>query len=354
MGSCGSQEDTTKTNKQDAISEEETIRVEKADFVKHSIQILILGSGECGKTTFWRHLKIIYFGGFSSGERRAFINLLKVTILEDLHTLLSIEDNVIKRLPRDIQNYARVINELENSADELTPDIVEAIHHLWNDDEIQRFYDKSMSSGFGEHASFFFDSIRRICEPDYIPTDEDILKARIRTTGRNIVKFRFCDVNTLLIDVGGQRSARTSWINDFQNSHYVMFVASLSDFDQNMYEDQNTRRTDDTRELFRNIVTSPIFENTPFFLVLNKYDLFVKKLKKNPQLFAEVYHYEGDTNDIDACLECVKESFLKQIPPRPEHAQIIPIPTCAMDEKSIRQLFQEIGKKVVNYQKPPQ
>lgn len=37
----------------------------------------------------------------------------------------------------------------------------------------------------------FFDNIKRIMQPSYIPTTQDVLRARIRTTGVEEAEFRF-------------------------------------------------------------------------------------------------------------------------------------------------------------------
>ncbi len=43
-----------------------------------------------------------------------------------------------------------------------------------------------------------------------------------------------------LIDVGGQRSERKKWIRCFDNVNAVLFIASLSDYDQLLEEDGST------------------------------------------------------------------------------------------------------------------
>ena len=57
----------------------------------------------------------------------------------------------------------------------------------------------------------FFDELPRLSHPDYLPTDQDILQVRIRTTGISEEQFTVDGVKLLVVDVGGQRSERKKW-----------------------------------------------------------------------------------------------------------------------------------------------
>ena len=46
-----------------------------------------------------------------------------------------------------------------------------------------------------------------------------------------------------LVDVGGQRSERRKWIQCFDNVTAVLFIISLSDFNQVLAEDEFTNRS---------------------------------------------------------------------------------------------------------------
>lgn len=54
----------------------------------------------------------------------------------------------------------------------------------------------------------YFDSIQRIGAPNYLPTDQDVLRSRVKTTGITESHFQIGELKYKLFDVGGQRSER--------------------------------------------------------------------------------------------------------------------------------------------------
>lgn len=54
----------------------------------------------------------------------------------------------------------------------------------------------------------YFNSIARIAATNFTPTDQDILRARVKTTGISETSFVIGDLTYKLFDVGGQRSER--------------------------------------------------------------------------------------------------------------------------------------------------
>merc|ERR1712238_385273 len=62
----------------------------------------------------------------------------------------------------------------------------------------------------------YLQDLSRIASPDYIPTHQDILMARIRTTQITTERYRIDGIVYELHDVGGQRSERRKWICCFE------------------------------------------------------------------------------------------------------------------------------------------
>lgn len=66
----------------------------------------------------------------------------------------------------------------------------------------------------------------------YTPTDEDILRIRVRTQGFDEAVYTYKDFRFRVTDLGGQRIERKHWPNIIDQSHTLLFVAALTEWDQ--------------------------------------------------------------------------------------------------------------------------
>ncbi|XP_022258804.1 G protein alpha o subunit-like, partial [Limulus polyphemus] len=86
----------------------------------------------------------------------------------------------------------------------------------------------------------FLDDLERLGKKDYMPTEQDILRTRVKTTGIVEVHFSFKNLNFKLFDVGGQRSERKKWIHCFEDVTAIIFCVGMSEYDQVLHEDETT------------------------------------------------------------------------------------------------------------------
>lgn len=85
----------------------------------------------------------------------------------------------------------------------------------------------------------FFQDIDRLFQKDFLPTDQDILRTRLRTTGISETIFELGNLTYKMVDVGGQRSERKKWIHVFDNVQVVLFLVAISGYDHVLVEDRN-------------------------------------------------------------------------------------------------------------------
>lgn len=82
----------------------------------------------------------------------------------------------------------------------------------------------------------YLDDLERISAAEYLPTEQDILRARQPTTGIIEYPFDLDGIVFRMVDVGGQRSERRKWIHCFENVTSIIFLAVLSEYDMMLFE----------------------------------------------------------------------------------------------------------------------
>lgn len=112
----------------------------------------------------------------------------------------------------------------------------------------------------------FLGNITKIGGADFQPTHQDVLRARIATTGINEIEFNYKRVTLKMVDVGGQRSEQRKWIHCFDNVNGLLFIAELSGYNQMLNDGERTvvsGRTGagDAPELVRDL--EPVDEHAP-------------------------------------------------------------------------------------------
>ncbi|CAE6504708.1 unnamed protein product [Rhizoctonia solani] len=165
-------------------------------------------------------------------------------------------------------------------------------------------------------SGFFLDDIARITQPRYIPTDEDILKARLKTLG---VSETQCVVNTnsekgsiwRIFDVGGARYQRAAWAPHFDDVNCIIFLAPISAFDQVLAEDPSVNRLEDSLTMWRDLCKNKILAGASIVLFLNKCDLLQTKLESGIRLNQFLVSYGDRPNDYGSVTKHLKSKFDK-------------------------------------------
>lgn len=126
-------------------------------------------------------------------------------------------------------------------------------------------------------------ALRIISHPkEVFRTHQDILNSRTVTPNVSSTKFTVDKKCFHIFDVSGLKQDRMFWIQYFDIVDSVLFVLSLSCYDQTMVEDPTCNRMADSISLFNQIVDSPLLQHASLIIFLNKKDLYERKVKKIP------------------------------------------------------------------------
>ncbi|KAI0314843.1 G-protein alpha subunit [Amylostereum chailletii] len=314
---------------------------------KRECKILLLGSGESGKSTIVKQMKIIHQNGYNEEELLAFRPLIWKNLLECAHAvILGLEKfNLEPIQPANKDNRARILNYklyTETSTFFFEPAIARAAQDMWNDEIIPALMDHSSDFYLMDSASYFFAEAQRIGTSTYIPTKEDVLRARAKSTGITETRFNMGQLSIHMFDVGGQRSERKKWIHSFESVTSIIFCTALSEYDQVLLEEKNQNRMAESLVLFDSVINSRWFLRTSIILFLNKIDVFKNKLPKVPleRFFPE---YTGGS-DVNKGAKYILWRFMQANRAR---LSVYPHITQATDTSNIRLVFVTVKETIL-------
>lgn len=293
-------------------------------------KLLLLGAGESGKSTIFKQIKVLFETGFDETARKRYTSVIHANVYQSIKTLFLGSKEFSENEEESSSNYilqpenetfGEKISEIESYSDypPLNEETALKVQQFWSDSAIQAVYLRANELQLPDCTHFFLEDVLRLAKSEYTPTQEDVLYARHQTTGVVEIEFsphgdsrRKGDIYRLF-DVGGQRNERRKWIHLFDGVTAVIFCASLSEYDQMLFEEKRQNRMMETKELFDWVLKEPWFEKTSFLLFLNKFDIFEKKALKVPLTVCEWFQdYKASTSssrEVDHAYEFVKQKF---------------------------------------------
>ncbi|KAK9678914.1 G-protein alpha subunit [Popillia japonica] len=304
---------------------------------RKEVKLLLLGTGESGKSTFIKQMRIIHGTGYTDEDKRTYIKSIFQNILMAMQSMIEAMDKLRIEYD-DIANKEKSILIASIDRDAITTlnsDYVEAIKMLWNDTGIQEAYNRRREYQLTDSTKYFLTEIDRITASDYLPTEQDVLRVRVPTTGIVEYLFNLSKIKFRMIDVGGQRAERRKWIHCFENVTSIIFLVALSEYDQVLFEsDEN--RLDESKALFRTIIAYQWFVQTSIMLFLNKKDVLEEKVMYS-HLMDYFPEYIGPQRDAIEAREFILEMFLSL---NTDSERIIYSHfTCATDTENIKFVF---------------
>jgi len=296
------------------------------------IKLLVLGTGESGKSTVFKQMKILYSVPDPPSK---FTMVCRANLFGNAHSVHA----GMKKLGIEYGSEsgekagALIIGKpADGNVDVPDEALVAAFAQMYEDTGVIEAIERAAEYQLNDSTKYFWERSKEILKPDYIPTEQDVLRARVRTTGIVQQNFQIGTSRYTMFDVGGQRNERRKWIHCFDNVTAVIFVTAISEYDQVLYEDENTNRMDEALTLFDQICNHPSFSKTSMILFLNKRDLFEAKLQKKDLTCWDPTCTTG--HNYDASIDYIKQKFINKNK-APELRQVYVHATCATDTTNV-------------------
>lgn len=321
---------------------------------KFTRKLLLLGTGNSGKSTIFKQLKQIHGEKFQKKDRIDGLSTIYDSVLGQIKAILHKRGQFAEKsddysLSEEVKASADFIQGLPRES-EIDEEIARHIDILWKSPAIQLTFENRDSLSIVDSCPYFFDDIERIGDIDYLPSDKDLLMVRSPTTGVTTARFEIQNNVFEIYDVGGQRNERKKWIHCFDTVTAVLFVTSLTCYDQALFEDETVNAMADSLSLFQEIVNSRWFRRTSIILFLNKVDLFEVKVEQVPlSVCWPDYKYDpGDDklNKMEHGARFIRDRFHERCSDT-RHSRIYNV-TCGIDPENITRVFHAVQQIVVN------
>uniref|UniRef100_A0A2K6SZC8 G protein subunit alpha i3 n=1 Tax=Saimiri boliviensis boliviensis TaxID=39432 RepID=A0A2K6SZC8_SAIBB len=317
------------------------------------VKLLLLGAGESGKSTIVKQMKIIHEDGYSEDECKQYKVVVYSNTIQSIIAII----RAMGRLKIDFGEAARADDArqlfvLAGSAEEgvMTPELAGVIKRLWRDGGVQACFILFLCEIVTENnlvtteKVYYLNDLDRISQSNYIPTQQDVLRTRVKTTGIVETHFTFKDLYFKMFDVGGQRSERKKWIHCFEGVTAIIFCVALSDYDLVLAEDEEMNRMHESMKLFDSICNNKWFTDTSIILFLNKKDLFEEKIKKSPLTICYPEYTGSNTyEEAAAYIQCQFEDLNR----RKDTKEIYTHFTCATDTKNVQFVFDAVTDVII-------
>ena len=340
MGACMSSETPEQRAAAKASKEVEKMMAKQFDIDNSKIKLLLLGAGESGKSTIFKQMRVLFGAPLTEEEKQQ----ITPVVYNNTVTSMKILCTETKNMGYDQQVLSKGMFDLMLTIDdhcEIDVEIGTAIKTLWTDPGILLTWKRRAEFQIVESVKYYFNEIDRIMQDDYVATQQDMLLARVRTSGIVTEKYIIDGVDFEMYDVGGQRNERKKWIHCFDDVTAVIFVAALSEYDQALFEDSTANRMTEAVELFGEICNNKYFAKSSIILFLNKKDLYEEKIKDvhigDVPAFANFDGKLGDADYYEKGIKYFLDMFLAENK-NPERT-VYNHPTCATDSKNVEVVF---------------
>jgi len=332
----------------DRTIDTEQLREDRRQF-ERTHKLLLLGAGESGKSTIMKQVKLLYLGGFNAEEKNMYKLAIERNVIQNMQGLLEAAQKWGIDIPcKEGIEFVSKLDEADGENFVISEKVRDCIKALWKEPTVQQAWRRANETQVFETAAYFFDAVDRLVRPTYEPSQDDVLRARLKTTGIIEVKFNVDGHEFRMVDVGGQRSERRKWLHCFEDCTAVIFCVAMNEYDKMLYEEANVNRMHEAVSLFQQTVNSKWFESVSLILFLNKSDLFREKVK-TVDLKIAFPDYAGGLN-YDSALLFIANKFkgLRQDPNRKTFLHVVTATNTETVKTVLRDVFEILETNMQN------
>jgi len=276
---------------------------------KKERKLILLGGGMSGKSTIFKQIRYCVQGDPSETERMNYLQLLQSNAISSAQKLIQnmeFDDPELQAKQNEIMSWDRSGENFEYNMDK-----ARLIYEIWQREDVKEHFKFVMArSCISYAATNYFENCLNYAGPSFVPTMEDCLSSRAKSSGIDgFSPYRLDGLH--IIDTAGENPARRNWIYGFENYPAVVFVVSLAEYARLLVEDESIYKIHDSLTLFKTVVNTRWLKKSRFVLIFTMNDLFEKMLQ-DLSLSETFPDYRGGP-DVNAATDFIVNKFLGMV-----------------------------------------
>lgn len=182
MGACLSSGSAEERASAKASKEIEKLMSKQFEINNAKVKLLLLGAGESGKSTIFKQMRVLFGAPLSDDEKQ------QITPVVYNNTITSMKILCAETKSMGLEAEVIAMEKLDfmlglDDQCEINEEIGVAIKELWTDPGVLQTWKRRAEFQIVESVKYYFNEIERIMKDDYVATQQDMLLARVRTSG---------------------------------------------------------------------------------------------------------------------------------------------------------------------------
>lgn len=301
------------------------------------IRVLVLGAASSGKTTLAKQMRVWLSSGFTTAERHIGRQLMIYNLVKGIQERLQNKpsDCTAESDMFHPRKLFRLDGETKLDEQQLA--------------EIRRVYPRlrnipsdqcSIPNDLMEYA---FSMLSSLALPTYLLNDEEMIRIRLRTSGKRDLVFDHDGYRWTFTDAGGQRNERSKWERFAEGMDASVFVVALDEWDVPDIDQDGSHgltKMESAKKIFAD--SAALLTNKPLVVLFNRYDLFCKKISgtsiRQHPIFAS---YTGHDDPLSS-FAYIKDWFCEDVL---EKERILAAPIAAISTEDVK----KVGKNMMDF-----
>ncbi|KAH6668445.1 guanine nucleotide binding protein, alpha subunit [Halenospora varia] len=346
-----------KDSRSGAEKDSKDLLVRDAINQRHEVKVLLLGDQYSGKTTFAKHMGYLYNPETRDNPKHYHGSIYYMVMAQFKELLRLVEElhgGKNPDLTAKIERFYACVNEYWKHPDggylPFPPEAARLIKQLLEESVVQHAFmtsDRDITVFESHSLAYFLANLDRLLVENYLPSVEDSLYVRIKTTGCTYIHHVHVNPFTYnLHDMGGGPSERKRWVDSFDNADIILFFVPLNGYDSGTLYNAEANQIAESLLLFANVAASQWFKDTTIFLLLNRVKLFREQIISGASPIKRYFpEYQGDPLDVHAAQEFFTDKFRAVFPPKMGELKVMAIN--AVEEKGCQECSRIISRNSI-------